>query len=170
MKTLIKRLLFTDRFITVTVAASILIAVLIFIFFISAGNIVGRNDTLKKQMGQMQGLSDELAHINNAVRSRERKIGLTKINSVVSALEQSLKSLDIKAKVIKPLGKKRVKEYTVEEAELQIENISLNKIVNLLYKIENSPVPIRINESAIKSTFENPDNFFISLSAALISK
>ncbi|MEK7308645.1 MAG: hypothetical protein AAB089_06215, partial [Nitrospirota bacterium] len=85
-------------------------------------------------------------------------------------LEQMLNSMGLKAKVIKPLEKKQVREFTEEDAEIEIENIDLNNIINLLYKIENSPVPMKIKTANIKTSFENPNVFILSLTASLISR
>lgn len=170
MKLIISKIIFSDRYTLITVTAVILIAIFTFITFISANKIERGNGKLKNQLTEMQMLREELIHIKDIVESKEKKIGLTEVSGVVSALEQMLNSLGLEAKVIKPLEKKRVKEFKEEDAELQIENIDLNKIVNLLYRIENSPVPIKIKNTTIKTTFENPNIFILNLTASLISK
>ncbi len=170
MKLIISKIIFSDRYTLITVTAVILIAIFTFITFISANKIEKGNGKLKNQLTEMQMLREELIHIKDIVESKEKKIGLTEVSGVVSALEQMLNTLGLEAKVIKPLEKKRIKEFKEEDAELQIENIDLNKIVNLLYRIENSPVPIKIKNATIKTTFENPNIFILNLTASLISK
>lgn len=170
MKLIISKIIFSDRYTLITVTAVILIVIFTFITFISANKIERGNGKLKNQLTEMQMLREELIHIKDIVESKEKKIGLTEVSGVVSALEQMLNSLGLEAKVIKPLEKKRIKEFKEEDAELQIENIDLNKIVNLLYRIENSPVPIKIKNATIKTTFENPNIFILNLTASLISK
>jgi hypothetical protein len=170
MKIMISKIIFSDRYTLIIVIATILIAIFTFITFISVNNFERKNEELKEQLKEMQILKDELIYIKDIVESREKKIGLTEVSGVVSALEQTLSSIGLKAKVIRPLEKKRVKEFIEEDAELQIENINLNKIVNLLYRIENSPVPIKIKNTTIKTTFENPNKFILNLTASLISK
>jgi hypothetical protein len=49
-------------------------------------------------------------------------------------------------------------------------NADLNSIVNLLYKIYISPVPMKIKSAAIKSTFEDPDKFIVKLTISLLSR
>lgn len=170
MKLMISKIIFSDRYTLITVTAAILIAIFTFITFISANKVERGNGKLKNQLTEMQMLREELIHIKDIVESKEKKIGLTEVSGVVSALEQMLNTLGLEAKVIKPLEKKRIKEFKEEDAELQIENIDLNKIVNLLYRIENSPVPIKIKNATIKTTFENPNIFILNLTASLISK
>jgi hypothetical protein len=170
MKILIHKIISSDRFILVTTAAIIVVAALMLITFISSNSTKSTNKKLKEQIAELQTLRAELLQVKDAVESKEKKIGLTKISSVVSALEQMLSNLGIKAKVIKPLEKKSIREFTEEGAELQIENIDLNRVVNLLYTIEHSPVPLKIKDTTIKKTFEKQDTFILELTASLISK
>lgn len=170
MKLLLNKIILTDRYILIALTAVILAVIFLFITFISANNLERKNEKLKEQLTEMHVLNEELINIKDIVESKEKKIGLTKTSGVVSTLEQMLKNLGLSAKEIKPLEKKKVKEFTEEAAELEIEDIDLNKIVNLLYKIENSPVPLKIKSATIKTTFENPDKFILKLTTSLISK
>ncbi len=119
---------------------------------------------------EIQAFAGDVIEIKSFVESKEKKIGLRKSSGVVSTLEQVLKNIGLKAKKIKPLNKKKVDVFTEDNAELEIENTDLNSIVNLLYKIENSRVPLKIKTAAIKTTFENPDKFILKLTVSLLSK
>jgi len=118
----------------------------------------------------LQSMTEGLTGIKSTVELKEKKIGLTKAGGIVPALEQILKSIDMKAKAIRPTEKNKVKEYIEEDAELEIQGTDLNSIVNLLYKIDNSPVPLKIKNSAIKTTFEDPNKFNLKLTVSLLSK
>ena len=83
---------------------------------------------------------------------------------------QTLKSLGLTAKTIKPLDKKKVFEYLEENAELELENADLNQIVNLLYKIETSSIPIKIKSTSMRTSFEDPDKFTLKIMLALIAR
>ncbi len=170
MKTMIKKILLSDRKSLLLMLAVTLVTIFTVITSIYANSIDKKNNTLKAQLAEIQSLSGKLIRIRSIARSKEKKIGLTKVTGVVSALEQILNSLGLEAKVIKPLEKKRIKEFIEEDAELEIQDIDLNSIVNLLYKIDNSPVPMKIKNAAIKATFENPDIFILKLTASLISR
>ncbi len=152
MKIIISKIMLSDKYILIPLAASIFIAVIIFITFISAGALVRDNEKIAAQLEEMKVLSEELVYIRNIVNSREKKIGLTKESGVVSSLEQIFESLGVKAKVIKPLSQKRIKDFKEEDAEVEIENLDLNLIVNLLHKLDNSPVPLKIKSAVIKTT------------------
>ena len=170
MKIMINKIILSDRRTLIAAAIAIALAVYALIAFISAKNLEIKNNELTAQLKEMSALGKEFIYIKNIVESKEKKIGLTNVNSVVSALEQMLNSMGLKAKVIKPLEKKQIREFTEEDAEIEIENIDLNNIINLLYKIENSPVPMKIKSADMKSSFENPNVFTLGLTTSLISK
>ncbi len=164
------KIIFSDRSTLMIAAAVIAVAVFTLTIYISIKNFERKNKTLTGQLNEMQMLQKDLIHIKNIVDSKEKKIGLTKVTGVVPALQQLLDSLGLKAKVIKPLDKKKIKEFTEEDAELQIEGLDLNAIVNLLYRIENSPVSLKVKNAVIKTTFENQNVFVLSITASLIGR
>lgn len=166
----LRKIIFSDRYTIIITALIILLATLTCITFFSASKFEKKNKELKTELKEMQILREDFVHIKDFVESKEKKIGLTKTGSAVSTLEQLLNSLGLKAKVMKPLEKKRLKEFTEEDTELEIEGIDLNTTVNLLYRIENSPAPLKVRRATLKTTFENPDVFILSMTASLISK
>jgi hypothetical protein len=166
----IDRTILSDRYLLIITIASVILIIYILITYISINNIEKQNRRLIVQLNEMQMLQKDLIKIKDIVESKEKKIGLSRASSVISTLEQMLNDLGLKAKVIKPLEKRRLKEFTEENAELIIEGIDLNAIVNLLYKIENSPIPMKIKSTNIRTRFEDPDMFDLNLMVALITK
>lgn len=128
------------------------------------------NTELNAQLAEMQSAKDKFIKLKQTIDIKERKMGLTKTDGVISTLEQNLNALGIKASTIRQLAKNNIEGYIVEDAELEIRGIDLNAIVNLLYRIENSPFPLRIKGAFIKTTFDNPDRFIMRLTISFISK
>ena len=85
-------------------------------------------------------------------------------------MESILKSINLTARVLKPMGKTKSGEFTEENAQMEIEGADLNSIVNLLYRIDTAPPPLKIKSAAFRSTFENPDIFVVTLTVALMSR
>jgi hypothetical protein len=170
MKQFLKKILFFDRTVIVLSIAVLSAGIFTVVSFIYSGNIEQTNIRTKTRLTDIQSLAKETAHIKTAVNSRENKIGLRKTTGVVSALEKTLKSLGIEARALKPLEKKRINEFIEENAELEVQGANLNSIVNLLYKIEVSPYPMKIKNAALKTTFEDPDKFILKLTVSLMSK
>jgi hypothetical protein len=170
MKPLTRNILFYDKTILVLSFAILLTVILTVMSVIYAGNYEGKNTELKNRLSEMRSLSRDVVQIKAVVESKEIKIGLKKSAGIVSTLEQLLKTHGLEAQVIKPLGKTKIDEFTEDNAELEIVNADLNSIVNLLYKIDISPVPLKIKSASVKSSFEDPDKFTLKLTVSLMSK
>ena len=166
----IQKILFFDRSLLVLSLAIILTALFAIITYVYTGNLEKQNNILRSQLAGLQSLTEGLTGIKSTVELKEKKIGSTKAGGIVPALDQILKFIDMKAKAIRPTEKNKVKAYIEEDAELEIQGTDLNSIVNLLYKIDNSPVPLKIKNSAIKTTFEDPNKFNLKLTVSLLSK
>lgn len=166
----IQKILLFDRSLLVLSLAIILTALFAIIISVYTGDLEKQNNILRSQLAGLQSLTEGLTGIKSAVELKEKKIGLTKAGGIVPALEQILKSVDMKAKAIRPLEKNKVKTYIEEDAELEIQGTDLNSIVNLLYKIDNSTVPLKVKNSAIRTTFEDPNKFNLKLTVSLLSR
>jgi len=166
----LQKILFFDRTLLVLSVAVIVIASTAIILSIYTATLERQNTTLRSRVAELQSMTGGVAALKSTVESKMRKIGLTKTGGVVPVMEQLLNSLGIKAKAIKPLEKNKVKDYMEEDAELEIQGTDLNTIVNLLYKIDNSPIPLKVKTSAIRTTFEDPDKFILKLTVSLLSK
>ena len=170
MKTGIRKILYFDK---ALMALFFLIALVIIFTIMSvmyARNYEHKNEQLHSRLTEMRSLSGDTAEIKAVVESKEKKINVNKKAGIVSTLEHILKTLGLEAKIIKPLGKTKANEFTEESAELEIEGADLNSIVNLLYKIDISPMAMKISTAAIKSTFEDPDKFIFKLKVSLMSR
>lgn len=170
MNNMIRKILYFDKTITVLTVLSLAAIITIIVTTIYANETKAANDSLHSQLNEINSLADGVVDIKGFVESKEKKIGLSKTKGVVSTMQQILKSMDLKAKTVKPLDKKKVFEYLEENAELEIEGADLNQIVNLLYKIESSPIPIKIKSTSLETSFEDPDKFTIKIMLALITK
>ncbi len=170
MKNRERNILLYDKTILVLSFAILLTIILTIMSVIYARNFEGKNNQLRNRLSEMRSLSGDVIQIKAVVESKETKIGLKKAAGIVSALEQILKTHGLEAKVIKPLGKTTIDEFSEDNAELEIEGTDLNSIVNLLYKIDVAPVPLKIKAAFVRSTFENPDKFILRLTVSLMSR
>jgi hypothetical protein len=170
MKISITNRLYFDKILIALTVAALAAAIFTVMSFIYAGNTERKNSQLNAQLAGIQSLTGKIVRIKTVVESKEKKIGLRKSIGIVSTLEQILKSLGLEAQVIKPLDKTKIAEFIEENAELEIQNTDLNSIVNLLYKIDISPFPMKIKNAAIKTTFQDPDKFILKLTISLMTR
>jgi hypothetical protein len=151
------------------------VAVLVVIFLtgaaaLSARGLADKNDSLRKQLGSIRSLSEEVFSMKRIVDSREKKVGLTDSTGAVSSTEKILSELGLRADVLKPSEKKPVAGFVEEDVELEIVGLDLNSIVNLLYHLENTPKPVKIKKAFMKTSFDDPDKFILKVTASVISK
>ncbi|MHB8881354.1 MAG: hypothetical protein ACYC69_07555 [Thermodesulfovibrionales bacterium] len=128
------------------------------------------NRQLKARQAELSALKDEALRLRDAVGSAEGKKSLTKVEGVVQATDEVLKSLGMgqKVKSVKPTGSRNKQYATEEEAEVQLEKLSLNEMVNVLYRFENSAMFLSVKKTSIRTTFENPSLLNVIITVSLI--
>ncbi len=170
MKNMLKGIIFSDRISLIMVIVFILTLLFTVAISVYVKKEISMNNNLNEQIREIQSLNERFTTLKWFIESKERRLGLAKTEGIVSTLEQILNLLGLKANAIRPLQKKSIEGYLLEDAELEIQGIDLNSVVNLLYKIENSPFPLRIRDTLIKTTFEDPDRFILKITVSLIRK
>ena len=125
---------------------------------------------LKTRQKELSAFKDEALKLRDTIGSLEGKKSLTKVEGVVQAADEIFKSLGISQKVksVKPTGTKDRQYGTEEEAEVQLEKLNMNEIVNLFYRIENSPMILSVKKTSIRTGFENPSLLNVTVSISLI--
>lgn len=127
-----------------------------------------RYERAKSRLAQMTSLRDELQPVRQRVASLESRKGLTKAQGIVDAVGKVIEPLGLKAKVksIKPVG---VKEASEERAEVAIEKVSMNEMVNILYAVENAPMLFIIRKTTVSTSFENPELLNVTITLSLVT-
>lgn len=125
---------------------------------------------LKAQQSELYALKEECLSVKGRIEAVEGKRSLTKAEGIVQAFDEVLRSLGLrqKLKYVKPLGTRKMEGAREEEAEVEIENVSMNETINILYKIENAPTILSIRKASFRTSFENPGVLNITMSIALI--
>jgi len=163
-------ILFSDRILLVIVAAILTVIIFSVTSFVYTRDLMERNGRLEAQLTSLLAKKGEIIRLNADVKSKENKAATRRQAGIISTLEQIIKGLEVEAMVIKPLGEKKVDEFSEENAELEITEMDLNRAVNLLYQIDISTVPMKIKSASIKATFEDPDKFILMLTVSRLSK
>jgi len=123
---------------------------------------------LREQQKEMIIFKDKFLSLKQRIDAVESKKNLSNVQGIVQAVDEVFLSIGLKDKVktVKSTGRRDMKDGFEEEAELQIEKVSMNEMVNIFYKIENAPMVLTIKKASIKKSFENPDllNIILTLS------
>ena len=170
MKVLIRKAFLADRVLQVMILGIFLCIIVIFTTVMYGRQMDREVESISASLTEMQSLSSTMVDLKNHVSSKEKRLGLTKTAGPVSALEKILETLLMKASELKPLEKRKLTDFFEEDARLEITDIDLNQIVNLLYRIEQNPAPLKIKSAQLLTGFEDPSKFTLTLTVSLISK
>ena len=69
---------------------------------------------------------------------------------------------------VKSTGTREKKYASEEEAEVSVERVTMNEMVNILYRIENAPMILSVRKTSIKTSFDNPSLLNITMTVGLI--
>ena len=161
--------LFKDRPLQILMASLIAVFILTTITFVHTGNLRTENESLAAQLTRLHSEGGNIRRLKETVAAKEKKAA-ARSAGIVPTLETILKEMGIKASTIKPLGKKKADEFSEENAELEIENIDLNQLVNLLHIFDTSATLIKTKDVSIHTAFEDPDTFILKLTVARLNK
>lgn len=117
-------------------------------------------------------LAGEYRSLRENVNAIERKRTLTKTSTMAQAIGDIAQSVGIAGKVksIKGTGTRTVAQRMSEEAaEVQIEKINMNEMIQLMVKIENAPMILTVKSATIKKSFENQQLLDITLAVSLFT-
>ncbi|UCH44691.1 MAG: hypothetical protein JSV11_10395 [Nitrospiraceae bacterium] len=170
MKVLIRKAFLADRVLQVMILGIFLCIIVIFTTVMYGRQMDREVESISASLTEMQSLSSTMVNLKNHVSSKEKRLGLTKTAGPVSALEKILETLLMKASELKPLEKRKLTDFFEEDARLEITDIDLNQIVNLLYRIEQNPAPLKIKSAQLLTGFEDSSKFTLTLTVSLISK
>lgn len=127
-----------------------------------------RSLTLKQQ--EIIQLRDEYLVLSMAVNAVEAKRSLSKVQGIVQAVDEVLQSIGLKQKVksIKPLSSRDMRNSVEEDAEVVLEKVDMNELVNIFYKIENAPMILAVKSAVFKTTFDTPERLNATFTLSLI--
>ena len=129
-----------------------------------------QNNILRSRQKDMLLLSQEYTALKSIVGSVEARKSLTKVEGIVQAVDEIFKSMGLQQKVksVKSTGVKERKYSSEEEADVSVEKVTMNEMVNILYRMENAPMILSVRRTSIKTSFENPSLLNITMTVGLI--
>lgn len=154
---------------------SLITGILVFIFLVAYGMHMLSSERkelkmLKEQQKEMLILKDEFLSLRQRIGLVEGRKSLSNTQGIAQAVDEVFSSVGLrdKVKTVKSAGKRELKEGTEEDADISIEKVSMNEMVNIFYKIENAPMILTVKKATIKKSFENPELLNITLSLSFL--
>jgi hypothetical protein len=128
------------------------------------------NAYLKARQRDMLSLSEEFLALKSVIDSAESRKSLSKVEGIMQAVDEMFRSVGLSEKVksVKSGGTVEKKYGFEEEADIQIEKVSMNEMVNIFYKIESAPMALSIKKATVKTSFENPALLNVSMTLGFI--
>jgi hypothetical protein len=119
---------------------------------------------------EVAALRDDYSSLKSRVDFVEGRKNVSNVQGVVQAVDEVFRSIGLNGKVksVKSAGASEKVYGTEEEAEVQVEKINMNEMVNMFYKIENAPMILSIRRSTIKKAFDDPSLLNVTLTLDLI--
>ena len=129
-----------------------------------------KNAVLKTQRDELVQLKEEYTAVKDRLDSVENKKSLARVEGIVQAVDEIFRSLGLSQKVksVKSTGTWDKKYGVEEEAEAQVEKVSMNEMTNIFYKIENAPMILSISKATLKTSFDSPTLVNITMTISLI--
>lgn len=130
-------------------------------------------NSLKTKIGELSVLSGEYRSIKERVDIIEKRASIQKANGIAHAVDNIFSSLGVKGKVksIKSVGTRDIKDgITEERADILLEKVSMNELVNVLHRLEDGAAMLSIKKIYLKKSFERPDLLDVTITAALFAR
>jgi len=120
---------------------------------------------LQEQRKEMAVLRDEFSSLQQKFQTVENRKNLTNVQGVLQAVDEVFSSVGLKDKVktVKNTGKRETKDGIEEEADVSVEKVTMNEMLNIFYRIDHAPMILTIKKVAVKQSFENPELLNITL-------
>ncbi len=120
---------------------------------------------LQEQRKEMAVLRDEFLLLQQKFQTVENRKNLTNVQGVLQAVDEVFSSVGLKDKVktVKNTGKRETKDGIEEEADVSVEKVTMNEMLNIFYRIDHAPMILTIKKVTVKQSFENPELLNITL-------
>ena len=153
----------------ISAAAVIILAVSVLLVSASI-SLKKEGSALRSQKEEIALLREDFLELRKKISAIEGKKALVKVEGIVQAMDEIFGSsgLNQKVKSIKPTVTRDKKYAVEEEADVEVERVSMNELVNILYKLENAPMVLLIKKARLKTSFEDPSLLNITMTIGLV--
>lgn len=157
---------------------------LIAFFFITAILILSiaflsyKTALLQKEVARLEGLKKELsdngayyAVMAQSVKIMQKRMEEGRNKNFITEVERITSELNIgkNFKKSNTVGSKKEGALNIKRYELRFEGLDINTVVNLLYRLLNAPLLVRIENCNLSVSFDNPNLFILTITVAHIT-
>ena len=158
-----------DRRLLISAAAVIIVVVSVLLITTSV-SLKKEGSALRSQKEEMLLLREDFLELRKKISAVEGKKALIKVEGIIPAIDEIFRSTGLtqKVKSVKPTATRDKKYAVEEEADVEVEKVSMNELVNILYRLENAPMVLLIKKARLKTSFEDPSLLNITMTIGLV--
>lgn len=125
---------------------------------------------LVAQRTELLSLRKDYLDLKSSVDIVQHRGTLKNVQGIAQAIDDVFKPLGLsdKVKSVKSTGVRERDYGTEEEADVQVEKVSMNEMANIFYKIETVPMILTIKRATVKTSFDNPTLLNVSMTVTLV--
>jgi type II secretory pathway component PulM len=147
-----------------------LLCVLLFLLVNASVSAKRQHSSLREQRKEILALRQEYLRLQSALSAAENRKTTTKSGGIVQAVDELFGSMGLNQKVksVKSTEARDEKYAVEEEAQVEIDKVSMNEMTNIFYRIENGPFLLSVRKATIRTSFESPTLLNITMNVDLI--
>ena len=159
----------TDRRLLIS-AAGLIILVVSALLLNTSLSLKKEGSALRSQKEEILLLREDFLELSKKINAVEGKKSLIKVEGIIPAIDEIFRSTGLaqKVKSVKPTATRDKKYAIEEEADVEVEKVSMNELVNILYRLENAPMVLLIKKARLKTSFEDTSLLNISMTIGLV--
>lgn len=153
------------------------LVVAVIIFMAVTSSVVSKRERLLEQRRvEMNGFYTMASEYKSGMASighlREKLLVRGVEGSIGTVIEEIGNTIGLQKKItsFKPLGEGLVNGYMEKGVQVEIEGVTLNQVVNFLYKIKEYKNLLLVRDFSMKSHFQNPDLLDITVQVIVVTR
>ncbi len=155
--------------------ASLLIGLFVLIIpaFVMERSAGKELEALKAKQKELVVLGREYRIMKQNVDFVEQRSTTAQVRGIANALDMLSSSIGMKGKIksVKVTGTREIQgSMTEETAEVQMEKVTMNELVNMYYHLGEAPAILSVKRTTIKKSFENPELLDITMTISLFTR
>ncbi len=130
-------------------------------------------ESLKAKQKELTVLGREYRVMKQNVDIVEQRPTSAQVRGIANALDMISSSMGMKGKIksVKVTGTREIQgSMTEETAEVQVEKVTMNELVNVFYRLLEAPAILSVKRTTIKKSFENPELLDITMTVSLFTR
>ena len=130
-------------------------------------------EILKTKQKELSVLSREYKLMKENVDFVEQRSTVAQVRGIANAVDMLSSSVGMKGKIksVKITGAREIQgSMTEESAEVQMEKVSMNELVNIYHRVNKAPMILSVKRATIKKSFENPELLNITMTVSLFTR